>query len=72
MAGGINDALHRLDARLGHAIRAGTSHRFSQDLDGGGELAWDTRRLLMLRDGAMLYELDRVSGAAAPIVAVVA
>lgn len=70
MVAGINDALHRLDPHLGRAIRAGTSHRFGQDLDGGGELAWDTRCLLMLRDGTTLYELDRVTGAATPIVQV--
>ncbi len=70
MVGGINDALHRLDVDTGQAIRAGEAYRFGQDLDGGGELAWAPHRLLMMRGGAMLYELDRVSGEAAPLVAI--
>lgn len=72
MVGGINDALHRLDPRLGNAVRAGTAHRFGRNLDGGGELAWDRDggRLLMLRSGATLYELDRESGEATPVIAV--
>ena len=68
MVGGINIALHRLDPGGGHAIRTGTAHRFGRNLAGGGELSWGTGRLLMLQGGAALYELDRESGAATPVV----
>lgn len=70
MVGGINDALHRLDVRTGEAVRVGEAYRFGRDLDGGGELAWVPHRLLMMRAGAMLYELDRVTGEAALLVAI--